>query len=59
MSREPVEPEAPLPPDRFREILRGKAPEFEIDPGRLDFAGFPFSSRSSTAGGARPTWPAR
>ena len=39
MSREPVEPEAPLPPDRFREILRRKAPEFEIDPGRLDFRG--------------------
>ena len=37
MSREPVEPAAPLPPDRFEEILRRKAPDFAIDPGPAEF----------------------
>jgi 16S rRNA (guanine527-N7)-methyltransferase len=37
MSREPVEPAAPLPPDRFEEILRRKAPDFAITPGPVDF----------------------
>jgi len=37
MSREPVEPAAPLPPDRFEQILRRKASDFAIAPGALDF----------------------
>ena len=35
MSREPGEPAAPLPPERFDEILRRKAPDFSIPPGNL------------------------
>ena len=36
MSREPVETAAPLPPDRFEEVLRRKAPDFAITPGPVD-----------------------
>ena len=37
MSREPDEPAAPLPPERFDEILRRKAPDFSLAPGMRDF----------------------
>jgi 16S rRNA (guanine(527)-N(7))-methyltransferase RsmG len=37
MSREPEEPAAPLPSERFYEILRRKAPDFSVAPGPRGF----------------------
>jgi 16S rRNA (guanine527-N7)-methyltransferase len=37
MSREPDEPAAALPPERFDEILRRRAPDFSVGPGLQDF----------------------
>jgi 16S rRNA (guanine527-N7)-methyltransferase len=38
MSREPDEPAAPLPPERFEEILRRQAPRFSTSPDAVSIA---------------------
>lgn len=42
MSREPDDPAAPLPPERFDEILRRKAPGFSVFPDDTAFASVSF-----------------